>query len=91
MKKRILLSASLLHALNDATTVVVPMVFPLLYGETRLITSYGQIGLLSNLGLLTTLLVQFVVVKLSFHIEYRTLMAASVLGICASLALTPLA
>lgn len=89
MKKRILLSASLLHALNDATTVVVPMVFPLLYGETRLITSYGQIGLLSNLGLLTTLLIQFVVVKISFHIEYRRLMAASVLGICASLALTP--
>lgn len=91
MKKRILLSASLFHALNDATTVVVPMAFPLLYGRSSLITSYSQIGLLSNLGLLTTLLVQFLVVKISFHIEYKTLMLWSFLGICASLVCVTLA
>ena len=91
MKNRILLSASLFHALNDATTVVVSMVFPLLYGRSPLLTSYSQIGLLSNLGLLTTLLVQFLVVKLSFHIEYKTLMLWSFLGICLSLSLVPLA
>jgi MFS family permease len=91
MKNRILLSASLFHALNDATTVVVPMVFPLLYGRSPLITSYSQIGLLSNLGLLTTLFVQVLVVKLSFHVEYKTLMLWSFLGICLSLALVPLA
>jgi MFS family permease len=91
MKNRILLSASVFHALNDATTVVVPMIFPLLYGRTALITSYSQIGLLSNLGLLTTLLVQFVVVKISFHTEYKTLLLWSFLGICVSLACVPLA
>jgi MFS family permease len=90
MKTRILVSASLFHALNDATTVVVPMVFPLLYGRSALITSYSQIGLLSNLGLLATLLVQFLVVKISFHIEYKTLMLWSFVGICASLACVPL-
>ena len=90
MKNRILLSASLFHALNDATTVVVPMVFPLLYGRGSLITSYSQIGLLSNLGLLTTLLVQFLVVKLSCHIEYKTLLLWSFVGII-SLACLPLA
>ena len=91
MKNRILASASVFHALTDATTVVVPMVFPLLYGRSPLITSYSQIGLLSNLGLLTTLLVQFLVVKLSYHTEYKTLMMWSFLGISASLACVPLA
>jgi len=91
MKNRILLSASFFHALNDAATVVVPMAFPLLYAEGRLITSYTQIGLLSNLGLLTTLLVQFFVVNVSFRFEYRSLLLVSFLGICASLFLTPLA
>jgi MFS family permease len=91
MRHRILLSASLFHALNDATTVVVPMVFPILYGQSHLLTSYSQIGWLSNLGLLATLVVQFLVVKISFHVEYRTLMLASFLGICASLACVPLA
>src|SRR5512136_178818 len=90
MKNRILLSASIFHALTDATTVVVPMIFPLLFGRNQVITSYSQIGLLSNLGLLATLLVQFIVVKVSFHFEYRVLLLFSFLGICASLALLPL-
>ena len=91
MKNRILLSAALFHALTDATTVVVPMVFPLLYGRGALITSYSQIGLMSNLGLLTTLIIQFLVVKMSFRVEYRTMMLWSFVGICLSLALIPLA
>jgi len=91
VKNRILLSASLFHALNDATTTVVPMVFPLLYGQSRLITRYSQIGLLSYLGLLTTLLVQYFVVRLSFRLEYQTLMLWSFVGICVSLACVPLA
>ncbi|HYA49429.1 MAG TPA: hypothetical protein VEG35_06990, partial [Burkholderiales bacterium] len=86
MKHRILVSASLFHALTDAATTVVPMVFPLLYSRSTLITSYSEIGLLSNLGLLATLLVQFLVVRLSCHVEYKTLMMASFVGISASLA-----
>jgi MFS family permease len=91
MKNRILLSASFFHALNDATTTVVPMVFPLLYGQGRLITHYSQIGLLSYLGLLATLLVQYYVVRISFRLEYQTLMLLSFIGICVSLACLPLA
>jgi MFS family permease len=91
MKNRILVSASLFHALTDAATTVVPMVFPLLYSRGTLITSYSQIGLLSNLGLLATLLVQFLIVRLSCHIEYKTLMLASFIGISASLACVTLA
>lgn len=91
MKKKILLSASLFHALTDAASVITPMIFPILYNQQFLITRYSQIGLLSNFGLLMTLAVQFLVVHLSFRHEYRLLMLASGLGICASMALIPLA
>jgi len=91
MKKQILLSASLFHALTDAATVITPMIFPILYNQRFLITNYAQIGLLSNLGLLLTFIVQFLVVRLSFRHEYRLLMLASGLGICVSMALVPFA
>lgn len=91
MKKQILLSASLFHALNDAATVAAPMVFPILYSRGFLISSYSRIGLLSNLGLLVSFIFQFYVVHLSCRYEYRRLMLLSFLGICASLALVPFA
>ena len=91
MKKKILLSASLFHALTDAATIVVPTVFPILYGMGFLIKSYAQIGLLSNLGLIATFLIQFLVVRASYRHEYRSLLLLSGLGICASMALVPLA
>jgi len=91
MKKKILLSASIFHALTDAASVITPMIFPILYNQKFLITRYSQIGFLSNIGLLTTLLLQFLVVKLSFHHEYRLMMVVSGLGICASMAIVPFA
>jgi MFS family permease len=91
MKKRILLSASIFHALTDASTVVIPTIFPILYSRGFLITRYSQIGLLSNLGLFATLLIQFAVVRFSYRKDYRNFLLASGLGICAALALTPLA
>jgi MFS family permease len=87
MKKRILVSASLFHALTDASTVVAPMIFPLLYSSGHMISSYGRIGLLSNLGLLATFLVQFLVVRISYAFEYRTLLLVSLAGLALSLAL----
>ena len=89
MKKRILLSASLFHALTDAATIVTPTIFPILYSQAFLIKKYSQIGLLSNLGLITTILVQFWVVSLSFRYEYRWLMLISGLGICLANFLIP--
>jgi len=78
------------HALTDASTVVIPTVFPILYNRGFLITRYSQIGLLSNLGLLATVLAQFVVVRLSYRRDYKIFLVASGLGICIALALTPL-
>jgi FSR family fosmidomycin resistance protein-like MFS transporter len=91
MKKQILLSASLFHALTDAASVITPMVFPLLLTQNFLISNYAQIGLLSNLGLMTTLAVQFLVVRVSFRSEYRTMMILSGLGICGAMAVIPFA
>ncbi|MGQ9800884.1 MAG: MFS transporter [Candidatus Saccharicenans sp.] len=90
MKQKILLSASLFHALTDAATIVTPTIFPILYSQAFLIKKYSQIGLLSNLGLITTILIQFWVVALSFRYEYRFLMLASGLGICLANFLIPL-
>lgn len=87
MKKKILLSASLFHALTDASTVIMPMIFPVLYNQHLMITSYSQIGLLSNLGLLATFIIQFLVVRISYRYEYRSLLFFSLVGICLSMAL----
>ncbi len=91
MKTKILISASLFHALTDAASVITPMIFPLLLTQNFLIANYAQVGILSNLGLLTSLAVQFLVVRISFRSEYRTLMILSGLGLCASMAVIPLA
>jgi len=85
MKSKILFSASLFHALNDAASVTVPMIFPLLYQQKFIINNYFQIGLLSNLGLLVTLIFQAVIVNLSHKYEYRHMLCLSVIGISLSL------
>jgi MFS family permease len=77
--------------MTDAATVVIPTVFPILYSRKFLVTSYSQIGLLSNLGLVATFLIQFLVVRISYRHEYRTLLLASGLGICSAMALIPFA
>ncbi|MGD8536332.1 MAG: MFS transporter, partial [Candidatus Aminicenantes bacterium] len=87
MKKKVLFSASLFHSLNDAATVTVPMVFPLLYSQQFIIKKYFHIGLLSNLGLLTTFLFQIIIANLSHKHEYKHILLFSYLGICLSLTL----
>ncbi len=87
MKKKVLVSASLFHSLNDAATVVAPMAFPILYSQRSLITSYSQMGILSNLGLIVTIFVQVMVVTLADRVEYKTLLFVSFAGISASLVL----
>lgn len=86
-ERQILISASLFHALNDASTVAVPMVFPLLYSQHFIIRSYSQIGVLSNLGLLTTFFFQILVVQASRRLDYKSLLCLSFLGISATMVL----
>lgn len=88
--RRLLISASLFHGLNDAATVAIPMVFPILYGQQTIIQRYSQIGLLSNFGLLTTFLFQILIVHAARRWDYRLVHAWSFLGISLSLVLIPL-
>lgn len=85
MKKRILFSASLFHALNDAATVTVPMIFPLLYSQQFIITKYFHIGILSNIGLLTTFLLQIIIANVSHRFEYKHMLCLSIAGISLTL------
>lgn len=89
-ERRILISASLFHALNDSAGVAVPLVFPILLGSGRMISSYAQIGLLSNFGLLATFLFQILIVHAARRLDYRTMLGASFIGIVGVLALIPL-
>jgi len=87
MKKHILLSASLFHGLNDAASVTVPMVFPLLYSQQYIITKYSHIGILSNLGFLTTLIFHIITANISHKVEYKHLLLLSIMGLSISLLL----
>lgn len=87
MNKRILFSASLFHGLNDAAGVIVPMIFPILYSQGRLISSYSQIGIISNVGLVVTLLFQLVIAQTSERIEFRTILLGSLAGLAGMLCL----
>ncbi len=90
MKKRILFSASLFHAFNDASTVIVPMIFPLFYSQQFIIKKYSHIGIISNLGLLTTFLFQIVIANYAHKFEYKHLLLFSAFGIALSVLLITL-
>ena len=85
MKKRILVSASLFHGLNDAATLTVPMVFPLLYSQSYIITKYAHIGFLSNLGFLVTIACHLIIANFAHKYEYRHMLLFSLTGISFSL------
>ena len=90
MKKRILFSASLFHAFNDSSTVIVPMIFPVLFSQQFILEKYSHIGILSNLGLLTTFLFQIVIANYAHKFEYKYLLLFSALGISVSVLLITL-
>ncbi len=87
MQKKILLSASIFHGLNDAATVTVPMIFPLLYSQNYIITKYAHIGILSNLGLLVTMIFQLIIANYAHRHEYKYMLLLSLGGISLSLVL----
>jgi len=88
-ERRVLISASLFHALNDSATVAVPMVFPILLGRGLMIRNYSQIGLLSNFGLLATFLFQILIVHAARRWDFRAMLGVSLAGIVTSLVLIP--
>lgn len=90
MKNKVLFSASLFHALNDAATVTVSMIFPLLYTQQFIIKKYFHIGILSNLGLLVTFVFQIIIANISGKVEHKLMLFFSYIGICVTLSLMTL-
>lgn len=86
-KKKVLFSTSLFHAANDAATVTMPMIFPLLYTQQFLIKKYWHVGILSYVGLFTTLLFQIVIANSAHKHEYKKMLLISVTGISTTLVL----
>ena len=84
MKRHILFSASLFHALNDAATVTIPMIFPILYSQKNIITRYSHIGILSTLGLLVTLVSQTYIAQKDSRIEFQYVIFFSITGMAVS-------
>lgn len=90
MKKRILFSASLFHAFNDSSTVIVPMIFPVLFNQQFILEKYSHIGILSKLGLLITFIFQIVIANCAHKFEYKYLILLSAVGISVSVLLITL-
>lgn len=85
MKTKVLISSSLFHLLNDASTVAVPMIFPLLYSQGELISRYTHIGILSYSGMFLTFLCQMVVAHNAHRFEYRWILFAAFIGLSISI------
>ena len=81
MRNKVLFSASLFHFINDASSVAIPMLFPLLYSKKFIITNYSQIGILSYLGLFVTFIFQILIVNYSKNLSYKSMLVISICGL----------
>ena len=80
-KKRILSAVALSHAFNDASVVIIPMLFPIFKKLFNL--SYTEVGIITGGGLLITLISQLMIGRLSDKKNRRTflLLGTFLLGI----------
>jgi len=60
-EKKVLATASIFHAFNDASVVALPAVFPILYTEGVLIRRYSDIGTILLTGLVVAVISQFII------------------------------
>jgi MFS family permease len=87
IKRRILTAVSLYHACNDASVVVLPALFPLLYDDNVLIKNYSDIGTITLIGLSVALLVQHLIGNHARIHHYRRYLALDALIVGVSLLL----
>jgi len=69
-KKRILSAVALSHAFNDASVVIIPLLFPVFRKLFNL--SYTEVGIITGGGLLITLIAQLIIGRLSDKKNRRT-------------------
>ena len=78
-EKKILTSASIYHASNDASVVTLPAVFPVLYTQGVLIRRYSDIGTILLTGLVVAVIAQFIIGHSIKAKHYRCCLALSAL------------
>lgn len=90
MKIKILSMVSLHHGCNDASVVVLPTIFPILYTEGVLIRQYSDIGTIILIGLVFALLFQLLIGHHAKVYHYRRFLALDALLVGISLLLVTL-
>jgi len=88
-KKNILSAVALSHAFNDASVVIIPLLFPIFKNLFNL--SYTEVGIITGGGLLITLIAQLVVGRLSDKKSRRTFLLLGTFLLGATFLLIPLA
>ena len=80
-KKRILSAVALSHAFNDASVVIIPLLFPIFKNLFNL--SYTEVGIITGGGLLISLITQLIIGRLSDKKNKRTflLLGTFLLGV----------
>ena len=82
-KMKILSTVSLYHALNDGAVSVIPILFPIFKSIFNL--SYTEIGAITGIGLLITIVAQLIIGRISDGKNFRTMLSLGVLLICISM------
>ena len=82
-QRRVMATAAIHHACNDASVVILPSVFPLLHDEGTLIRSYTDIGTMILIGLVTAIVFQAFLGYAARHRHARRWLAldASIVGL----------
>ena len=69
-KTRILSTVSLYHALNDGSVAIIPILFPIF--KTNFNLNYTQIGIITSIGLLISIIAQLLIGRTSDGKNFRT-------------------
>jgi MFS family permease len=88
-KKRILSAVALSHAFNDASVVIIPLLFPIFKKLFNL--SYTEVGIITGGGLLITLIAQLIIGHLSDKKNRRTFLLLGTFLLGVTFLLIPLA
>lgn len=88
-KKRILTAVALSHAFNDASVVIIPILFPIFKKLFNL--SYTEVGIITGGGLLITLITQLMIGRLSDKKNRRTFLLIGIFLLGVTFLLIPLA
>ncbi len=83
IKKRIMATVSLHHCCNDASVIILPSIFPILFTQSNLIEKYSDIGTMTFIGLFVAVALQHLIGHnaKTRHSRYYLALDALIVGI----------